>query len=208
MADQSDQSLLYRIQHAGFFAGFAPWIIFAVVASPSTWEWATLAALLAAVILALPTQGHPPKLLDLATVAFFAVLAVSALFLDRAELEDLERYAQAISSFALAALVLGSLPFLPFTEQYARENVPRRVWDSPLFKHTNRVLTALWGVVFLACGVMGVIAEGTSTGTENAVLNWVVPVCLIVGALKFTRYYAELAHERGLAAARAAGAAP
>ena len=34
------------------FVGFVPWIIFWVVASPSTWEYATLGALIAAVILA------------------------------------------------------------------------------------------------------------------------------------------------------------
>ncbi|MFD0532268.1 hypothetical protein ACFQ1I_46080 [Kitasatospora arboriphila] len=35
----------------GYFAGFAPWIVFDVVASPSTWEYASLAALVTAVLL-------------------------------------------------------------------------------------------------------------------------------------------------------------
>jgi hypothetical protein len=42
------------------------------------------------------------------------------------------------------------LLFVPFTEQYARESVPRQFWDSPRFKRINRQLTALWGWVFVA----------------------------------------------------------
>src|SRR5689334_993398 len=98
------------------FAGFAPWIIFWVVAGPSTWEYATLGALIAALLLAVPdAERRRLKMLDVATIGFFAALSVLAVFLDASDLDWLEDYSQAISSGVLAVVVLGSLAFVPFT---------------------------------------------------------------------------------------------
>jgi len=179
------------------FVGFVPWIIFWVVAGPSTWEWATFGALVAAVILAVPSAERGSlKILDLGGIAFFAVLSLLAVVLDRADLEWVEDYSQAISSGALAIIALGSLAIVPFTEQYARESAPREVWDSPAFKRTNLVLTTMWGVVFLVSAILGVIAAGVDSSTAREWLNWIIPIGLVVGAFKFTAWYAERARAR------------
>ncbi len=176
------------------FVGFAPWIIFWVVASPSTWEYATLGALIAAVILAIPdAEKRSLKLLDVTTIAFFAFFSVLAIFLDPADLDWLEDYSQAISSGVLAVIVLGSLAYVPFTEQYARETTPREVWDRPEFKHVNRQLTLVWGLVFLASAVCGLIAQGADSASTRDWFNWIIPIILIVGAFKYT---AKVAGER------------
>jgi hypothetical protein len=169
---------------------FAPWIIFAVVVnSPSTWEWGALGALVAALYAAVPkSRGSQVKLMDAATVVFFGVLCVIGLFVSADDLEWLERYAQVISSFALAALMLASLAFVPFTEQYAREHVPREYWGSPKFKRANRLLTTVWGGALLLAGVSSLIAVDAH-GTTYDVFTWIVPIVLIVGAIKFTAYY-------------------
>jgi hypothetical protein len=182
------------------FVGFAPWIIFWVVAAPSTWEYATLGALIAAVILAIPdAQKHSIKLLDVTTIGFFAVFSLLALFLDPADLEWLEDYSQAISSGVLAVIVLGSLAFVPFTEQYARESAPREVWDTPRFKQVNRMLTTVWGLAFAGSAICGVIAQQVDSGKDW--LNWIIPIVLIVGAFKYT------ANVAGQRRAEAAGGA-
>src|SRR6187455_2860605 len=94
-------------------AGFLPWIIFWVVASPSTWKWAALAALLAAVVLAVPgaRQAGGLKLLEVGTIAFFGLITLIAIFVDRSGLDWLEKYAQVISSGALALIAFVSLAF-------------------------------------------------------------------------------------------------
>lgn len=172
------------------FVGFVPWIIFWVVAGPSTWEYATLGALIAALILAVPdAERRSLKVLDVTTIAFFAVLSVLAVFLDASDLSWLEDYSQAISSGVLAVIVLGSLAFVPFTEQYARESAPREVWDTPRFKQVNRSLTTVWGLVFAASAVCGVIAQNVDSGQDW--LNWIIPIVLIVGAFKYTNTVAE-----------------
>jgi hypothetical protein len=186
------------------FVGFVPWIIFWVVSSPSTWEWATLGALVAAVILAIPSAERGNlKILDLGSIAFFGLLSLLALFLNRSELDWVEDYSQAISSGALAVIAFGSLAFVPFTEQYARESAPPEVWGSPAFKRTNRLLTTMWGAVFALSAILGVIAQQVDSSTARDWLNWILPIALVVGAFKFTAWYAAQARARARAAAGA-----
>ena len=168
----------------GVLAGFLPWIIFWVVASPSTWKWAALAALIAAVVLAVPgaRQAGGLKLLDVGTIAFFGLITLIAIFVDRSGLDWLEKYAQVISSGALALIAFVSLAFTPFTEQYARDTTPRERWNTTAFKVINRQLTLMWGVVFLLTAVSGLIA--VETRTAHDFFEWILPIILLVGAFK------------------------
>lgn len=178
---------------------FAPWIIFDVVASPSTWEYAALAALVAAVVLNLRDLRRGSfKVLEVTGILFFGVMALLALFLDRQDMLWLETYAQVLSSAVIAAVALGSLAFVPFTEQYARESTPPEVWASPVFRHVNRVLTLVWGGVFVATAVLGLVALHTTSGADW--LNWVIPVVLLVLAARFTERYPDQVRERVKAA--------
>ncbi len=45
----------------------------------------------------------------------------------------------------LISIVLGN----PFTESYARENVPKELWDSPGFIRGCFTVTGVWGIIFL-----------------------------------------------------------
>lgn len=170
------------------FLGFAPWIIFDVVASPSTWKYAALAALIAALVLNVPDLRRGSfKILEAASLVFFAVLFVLGLAVDRQDLLWLETYAQTLANGLIAVVALGSLAFTPFTEQYARESVPRQYWDTPLFRRTNRILTAMWGGVFLVTALLGLLALHVRSGSDW--LNWVIPIALLVAAIRFTKWY-------------------
>lgn len=189
--------------HGGsVFIGFAPWIVFDVVASPSTWKYAALAALVVALALNVPDLRHGSlKILEASSVVFFGVLCVLGLVLDRQDLIWLETYAQTLSNGVIAVVALGSLAFLPFTEQYARESVPREHWGSPLFRRTNRILTAVWGGVFLVTALLGLLALHLGSGTDW--LNWVIPIALLVAAFRFTRWYPAHVRARARSQARA-----
>ena len=189
-------------------AGFLPWIVFWVIAgSPSTWEFGAIAALLVAVILRLPTiERGSVKMLDVATIAFFAVMAIVGVIVSPHDRDWLDRWSNVLSSGALGVLVLASLAFMPFTEQYARESAPPEVWHTPLFRRTNQVLTLVWGGVFVATAILGVISrENPSTRDWT---SWVIPVVLIVAAVKFTRAYPEQVRARARAGASAGEAEP
>lgn len=181
----------------GPVAGFLPWIIFWVIASPSTWEYAVVAALLAVLILAIPDvlEVHKLKILDIGTIVFFGVLTILGLILDRSTLDWLEEYAQAISSAALGLITLTSLVIgMPFTEQYAREMAPREVWGDPIFRQSNRVLTSMWTAIFLITAVLGAIGVGESGGLRSW-LEWILPTVLLVGGFSFQGWF--LKRQRG-----------
>jgi hypothetical protein len=175
---------------SNLYFGFAPWIVFAVIASPSTWEYAALGALIVSVVLARPDfRRHDVKILDVAGIVFFAALSVLAIFLDRSDLSDVEKYAGVIASAALAVIALGSLAFTPFTEQYARDTTPKEYWDSPLFKKINRTLTALWGLTFVATAVLSYLAVEVEDG--KSWFNWILPIVLLVVMVRFTEWYPD-----------------
>jgi hypothetical protein len=194
--ESSRKGLLVRAAESPL-AGFIPWIIFWVVAnSPSTWEYGAIGAALAAVILALPSASRRrPKILDIATIVFFVAVAVIGAVVGAEDRDWLDRWSMVLSSGALGLIVLSSLAFVPFTEQYAREQTPPELWGNPEFRRINRVLTLVWGLIFLATAVLGyiaVIAPSTSDLT-----NWILPIVLIVGAFKFTARYSERAGASG-----------
>ncbi|GHI07772.1 hypothetical protein AQI88_34230 [Streptomyces cellostaticus] len=172
------------------FLSFAPWIIFGVVASPSTWEYAALAALIAAIVLSGQDILYGKlRVLDMTGIVFFAVLSVLALALNRGQLLWVETYAQVISNGLVAVVALGSLFSDPFTSPYARESAPRSLWDTPAFKHINRVLTAAWGAVFALMTVSTWLA--IRFPSQDDWFNWVIPIALLVWAVKFTQRYPE-----------------
>jgi hypothetical protein len=185
---------------AGAVTGFLPWIIFWVVSSPSTWKVAAVGALIAAVIVSIPDAMRPggPKSLDLGTIAFFALISILAIFLDRKDLSWLEDWSQVISSGALAAIAFISLAYRPFTEEYARDTTPPEVWDTHGFKLINRQLTTFWGVVFALTAISGVIAIKGSH-SSRAFFTWILPIILVVGGFKLQRRYIEYARARGAA---------
>ncbi|WP_197027861.1 hypothetical protein [Rhodococcus sp. UNC23MFCrub1.1] len=174
-------------------AGFVPWIAFWVIASsPSTWVYGAAAAALAGAVICVPDLlARSPKMLDIATTVFFLALTVIGVMIGPAEGDVVDRWSNVISSAALAVIALGSLLFVPFTEQYARRGVPRAVWTTPAFKRINRVLTAMWGVVFAAIALSGVVAI-TAPATADWT-NWVIPIVLLVAAMKFTGWYPDAA---------------
>ena len=80
---------------------------------------------------------------------------------------------------------------MPFTEQYAREEVPPELWSTPTFKSVNRRLTLLWGTVFAAMVPFHIAAGAIDTRPTNIVLNWVIPIGLVLWGIKQTSIITE-----------------
>ena len=198
--------------------GFIPWILFWVIGGPSTWETATIAALVAAILLTglsldpgSPGQPRAPvraalshlKVLDVATVLFFAGMMVAALVTSRHDVTVLDRYTQVISSGALGIIALGSMVAgHPFTTDYAREQAPREYWHTALFRRINVVLTGAWAAVFLICAGLGFWAAQTPVKGLRDWLNWYIPIALIFVAFRFTSWYPDQVRPSRAAAGR------
>ena len=147
------------------------------------------------------------KLLDVATVVFFAALTIAAIVTSRPDVSELDKYSQAISSGALGIIALGSIVFgHPFTVDYAKEEAPPETWHTAAFKRINLVLTSVWTVVFLVCGALGLIAQTVGPKGLRDWLNWYIPIVLIFIAFRFTKWYPEQVRQQRLQSAQ--GRAP
>jgi hypothetical protein len=177
---------------SGVFIALVPWVLFTVVAEHGTLKLASVAALVIAAGISLPgiLKGRP-KLLELGAVIAFIAFTAVAFAADASLGEFVERYARAIAAALLALIAFASLVAVPFTEQYAREEVPRELWATPTFKSVNRRLTLMWGTVFAAMVPFHVAAGAIDTRPTNIVLNWLIPIGLVVWGIKQTSVITE-----------------
>jgi hypothetical protein len=190
----------------GIYLAFIPWIVFGVVAEHSTLKLAAVGALLTSVLIAARSvRAGSTKVLELGAVLAFAGFTVVAFGADPATAHFVARYARAIAAGLLATIAFGSLLVVPFTEQYARESVPRQLWSSPQFKHINRQLTAMWGLVFAAMVPAHVIAGAIDTHRANLIFNWAIPIALVTWAAKRTTRITDSAQATDLTSAATTG---
>ena len=183
------------------FVGFVPWIIYWVVADgPSTWMFGAICAVVSALILGVSAGRGGPRLLEVVTIVFFVSITVAGMIVGAQDRDWMDSYATTLSAGALAAMALGSLAFVPFTEQYAPESATRQEWEKAAFRRTNRVLTLMWALVFALIAVLGYVAV-----MAPETVDWtkaVIPIVVIVGAIGMTQIYPDRARDK----ARAQGA--
>jgi hypothetical protein len=172
--------------------GFAPWIIFSVIEGPGRFAAAAGAAFGAALLILLVglAIGIRAKLLDLAAIAFFALLLGLGLTVGHDAHAWLERWSGEISNVMIVLVALGSvLVRRPFTLQYAREMTDRDYWDSPLFLHINYILTWVWIGSFFVTAAVGWYGDGPLHEPDNIWTNWIVSIAVLIFAIRFTEWY-------------------
>ncbi|MFC5139902.1 hypothetical protein ACFPK1_16805 [Actinomycetospora rhizophila] len=192
-------------------SGFVPWIVFTLTASRLGAGAVGVACLLALVVAVgliarEMIKGESPKLLEVSAAVVFLALGIVAFAVPGVD-AFLAGYGRALAAAALAAIIFATLPVMPFTEQYARESVPREFWHTERFRSINRRISAVWGAVIVGMAVSHAVAgtfdapgAGAGFRPTDLVFNWVVPGLLIWAAIAFT--------ERAQRAAKTDHAAP
>jgi hypothetical protein len=169
----------------GIFIALIPWIVFTVLASHASLKLGSLAALAAAIVIAVPgVRAGRPKAIEVGAVVTFIGFVVVAFLADGSTAHWMARYARGIAALILSLISFASLFFTPFTEQYARERVPKQYWGSPQFKEINRKLTTMWACIFAAMVPFHVIAGAVDTRVGNIVFNWAIPLGLVFWGIK------------------------
>jgi hypothetical protein len=180
------------------FVSFIPWIAFSFLAERHGASGATAACLIATALslfLAVKnSQTSGWKLIDVVGVVTFGVMtAVAATGSSTTDAHVID-YGRGTSALVLGAVMLVSVLFVPFTEQYARDSVPREHWNSPIFRSINRRISAVWALAILGMGCGHLLAGYVDPNSAPAagarpvdlLLNWIVPALLIVGAINLT----------------------
>jgi hypothetical protein len=90
----------------------------------------------------------------------------------------------------LIAIVLFSLIVKrPFTLQYAREQVPQDLWDSPEFLRTNQVITLVWLCAFAILILADLILLYLPDAPHR--ISVLLTIAALYGAFKFTLAYPD-----------------
>jgi all-trans-retinol 13,14-reductase len=148
------------------FAGFLPYITQGALAGRIGGAGATIAALgLALVLVAADARRGRVKLLEAVGACWFAGVLAAGFSGFPLPVEHGTKVVMALLSVvAWSSLAVGR----PFTEQYAREEWPEALWTDPGFRAVNRLLTALWGVIFAAASVLLMLSGGAGWGGQAA----------------------------------------
>jgi hypothetical protein len=181
------------------FLSLIPWLVFSVVVNRhgvnAAGDAAVAATALAVVFLVRNAGTGSVKMIDLAGVVTFGLLTVTCFVAGSGMAKWVADYGRGASAAVLAVVMIGSAVTVPFTEQYARESVPREFWSSPRFRSVNRRISAVWGsaIAVMACGhLLAGYLDPVSTASSGArptevLLNWALPIVLILGAVGYTK---------------------
>jgi len=164
--------------------GFLPWIILGVLGNH--WFVPALVLALAAATVTTTRQiiSRSLKILDTTTFAFFLFVAIGAIGF---RWMILATYMSLLVNVTLTAIAWGSLVAgMPFTIQYAREQVAPEFWHSPVFIRINQYITAVWGLDFFLSTLVTVYRQVSSDRSLTSQYLWVV---FSLGAALFTVYF-------------------
>ncbi|MGY4961913.1 hypothetical protein [Streptomyces sp. 900105245] len=183
--------------------GMSPWIVFSLVVGPGRFEIAVALALACTVVLVaagrLLNRGSSWKILEVSDLVFFAGLAVVGALAGQGTLRWLETYAGEVSNIALVVIAFGSMAVgMPFTLQYAREQVDPAHWHTPEFLRTNHVITGVWGLAFLVAAVSGAYGDIVLHDPNDLWTGWIIQILAIVAAIRFTDWYPKVVRARVL----------
>lgn len=128
------------------------------------------------------------KVLEIGTFVLFGGLTLFA-WMPGAAQWSIAAVRLRVDAGLLLIVLVSMLIKRPFTLQYAREQVPAELWNSPAFVQTNYAITGAWAAAF---AVM-VIADLALTYLPDVPrqLSIIATVAAIVGAVKFTGWYPQ-----------------
>ena len=176
---------------AWLFLALVPWKIFWVLTALRGALPALLTGAIGAVaLLAVREAMGGATFLERATALVFVAAAIAAVLGG-----GVPPGIVGASLLALAAIWTVSVVHaeLPLTAEYSRWNYVPRLWGTTLFRHPNALLTLVWGGIFSALAVIGVVgARGWLSHGASASLS--VALCVAGGV--FTRRHEAGARDR------------
>ena len=186
----------------GILLGFAPFIVFALLAGISV-DLALWTALAAAFVNDMRdfARTRQFRILDVGSFALFGLLALYTGFIQPSLSIQAVRLVidSGLMTMALVSIIVGN----PFTLDYAREQVPREFWRAPLFLRSNYIVAAVWVAAFAAMTAADAVA--TFNTRFPLTLDMAANLAALALAVAFTvRYPARV---RARVAAQSASAA-
>jgi hypothetical protein len=170
--------------------GFVPLVAFSVLDGRIPVADAAAVGAAAALVIVVVTARRGFPVLPVVQVVTLGALAAIAFAGDPGTRTFLTTYGRGIASLVLAAYMLITVPFAPFTATFARAGVPREVWHSPRFIALNRRISTAWGLAVLVFGLFRLATAEVDPSLRPfpaLLLQWGPGVIAVLCALRYTR---------------------
>jgi hypothetical protein len=177
--------------------GFVPLVLFTLLDGRIPVADAAAVGALAAIVVVLMTVRRGVPVLPIVQAVTLAVMSAIAFTSGSATQIFLAGYGRGIASLVLAAYMLITAYFAPFTAMIARANVPREFWKSHQFIGLNRRISAVWGLAVLVLGLthLATAAVGSSLPRfQELLVDWGPAIIVVIFALRYTRRTTAGAH--------------
>lgn len=173
--------------------GFAPWVVLYVVEGPGRVAIAcTIALVMSAATLALEkVRGTELKLLSFVDVAAFSAFLLGSFIAAPSTISWFEDWFSELGNLFLVVVIGASmLARRPLTLSYAKEKTDPEYWDTPEFLRANQIVTAVWGLAFLAGAAAGLVGDLLLQYEDDIWTGWLIQVFAVMVAVAFTTWYA------------------
>lgn len=172
---------------------FSPWIAFWIISGGHSMVRLQVGICVAAVLVVVMgiTKLHRGLILW-AGVVFFSFALVWVVLLKNSWV--IHHLGILASGTLFVATLLSIAIGQPFTEAYAREHVPKELWDSAAFIRSSYTVTGTWGFIFLVNALINVVKPYYPELGE-----WFfrcVELLVLISGVFFTTIYSRLARRR------------
>lgn len=184
-----------------YLLSFLPWIAVSALTGAVDIRFALLAGLVLAVAVTvrqrLAGRAWDALVIEASAAVYFAGCTAAAFAAPDSVFVTHD--ASAGASLWLAAVAWGSLAVgRPFTLGIARASVPAALWDNPLFRRVNVVITGVWAGAFTVGGA-GAVWLRHARPEDGGARTLLTVVCFLAPILFTLRYpaYARARFVRG-----------
>ena len=173
------------------FIDLLPWLLMSWISGPGRvliGAWVGL--LLTALVVLL--RGSPYRLTQLELLAastffFFLLMGLQAPATAQGWLAE---HADQLSDSLFMVFVLGgNLLGHPFTEDYARMELPEHLFKQASYRKTMLVRAWVWFAAFALQSAMGLVADLVFDEPDQLWWGWLLPLAVIMAALTFTEEF-------------------
>jgi hypothetical protein len=183
---------------ATLIVGFVPLVLFTLLDGRiPVADAAALGAAAALVVVVAMIARRAVPILPIVQVVTLAAISILAFTGNSATQIFLTTYGRGIASLALAAFMLITAPFAPFTVTIARAGVPRELWKNPRFLSLNRRISTAWGMAVLVLGLTHLLTATVSSSLRpfpTLLVRWGPTVVVVILALRYTKRTIAQAH--------------
>jgi hypothetical protein len=172
---------------------FSPWIVFGIIAGHTlaSLEIALGISLILTVLISYKDLKKK-MIVSWVTLIYFLITCFLVIVLHQYAIIPFIGIA---SSAVLTLIAFGTIAAgLPFTMQYARQEVPQERWNDPIFVKINRELTAGWGLLFLV-GLINSLIQYAYPDFLGLLGDAMMYITIVVGMV-FTMKYPAYAKQK------------